>query len=267
MQTEWRNPKVRKHDDITRFLCGTLPAIALAALAAGCAQTTAPAPTIVQRVQGEKPPPPPPTGFLGRDYSLLKAGAPGSGQEALLAYTDASANFGSYNKIMIAPVTYWAEDDSKLSAGEQQVLCNYFYGVLKQEFSKNFQVVDDHGPGVAKLTVALTDATSAVPVLRTIAIVVPQAHALSLIKQGLTGTYSFVGSATGEAKLTDSMSGQLLAAWVDKRFGTGALKNVTVWQWGDAENAMKYWSDALDERLGALGVQHSTSAPAAKKKR
>jgi hypothetical protein len=76
-----------------------------------------------------------------------------------------------------------------------------------------------------------------------------------------------VGSATGEAKLTDSMSGQLLAAWVDKRFGTGALKNVTVWQWGDAENAMKYWADALDGRLGTLGVQHSASAPAAKKKR
>src|SRR5438093_1958645 len=149
---------MRDHDEIKKLLCGTLPAIALAALIAGCAQTAAPAPTIVQRVQGEKPPPPPPTGFLGRDYSLLKAGAPASGQEALLACTDASANFSSYNKIMIAPVTYWAEDDSKLSAGEQQVLCNYFYGVLKQEFSKNFQVVDDHGPGVAKVTVALTDA-------------------------------------------------------------------------------------------------------------
>jgi hypothetical protein len=256
---------VRGHNEIKKLLRGTLPAIALAALIAGCAQTAAPAPTIVQRVQGEKPAPPPPTGFLGRDYSLLKAGA--EGQEAMLAYTDANANFGSYNKIMIAPVTYWAEDDSKLSASEQQVLCNYFYNVLKQEFSKNFKVVDEHGPGVARLTVALTDATSAVPVLRTIAIVVPQAHALSLIKQGLTGTYSFVGSATGEAKLTDSVSGQLLAAWVDKRFGTGALKNVTVWQWGDAENAMNYWANGLDQRLVKLGVEQTASAPAPKRKR
>jgi len=258
---------MRDHDEIKKLLRGTLPAIALAALIAGCAQTTAPAPTIVQRVQGEKPPPPPPTGFLGRDYSLLKPGAEGSGQEAMLAYTDASANFGSYNKIMIAPVTYWADDDSKLSASEQQLLCNYFYNALKQEFSKNFKVVDEHGPGVARLTVALTDATSAVPVLRTIAIVVPQAHAVSLIKQGLTGTYSFVGSATGEAKLTDSMTGQLLAAWVDKRFGTGAVRNVTVWQWGDADNAMKYWANGLDQRLVTLGVQHTGSATAAKSKR
>src|SRR5262249_11113903 len=95
--------KVRKHGDVTRFVCGALPAIALVALVAGCAQTTAPAPTIVQRVQGEKPPPPPPTGFLGPDYTLLKPGAEGSGQEAMLAYTNANANFSSYNKIMIAP--------------------------------------------------------------------------------------------------------------------------------------------------------------------
>jgi hypothetical protein len=256
---------MRNHDEIRKLLRGTLPAIALAALIAGCAQTAAPAPTIVQRVQGEKPAPPPPTGFLGRDYSLLKAGA--EGQEAMLAYTDGSANFSSYRMIMITPVTYWAEDDSKLSAHEQQVLCNYFYHVLKQEFGKNFKVVDEHGPGVARLSVALTDATAAVPVLRTISVIVPQAHALSLIKQGLTGTYSFVGSATGEAKLTDSVSGQLLGAWVDKRFGTGAVRNATVWQWGDAENAMKYWANGLDQRLVKLGVEQTTSAPAPKRKR
>jgi hypothetical protein len=258
---------MREHDEITRLLYCTLPAIALVALVAGCAQTAAPAPSIIQRVEREKPPPPPPTGFLGADYSLLKPAAEGSEQKAVLAYTNPNANFSSYNKILIAPVTYWANDDSKLPADQQQVLCNYFYAELKQEFSKNFKVVDEPGPGVAKLSVALSDATSAVPVLRTIAVIVPQAHTLSAIKQGLTGTYSFVGSATGEAKLTDSVSGQLLAAWADQRFGTGALRNVTVWQWGDAENAMKYWANGLEERIGTLGVQHSTSALAAKKKR
>ncbi|MGA2410993.1 MAG: DUF3313 domain-containing protein, partial [Candidatus Binataceae bacterium] len=130
-------------------------------------------------------------------------------------------------------------------------------------FSQNFTIVTDPGPGVARLSVALTDASSATPVLRTIAVVVPQAHALSLIKQGLTGTYSFVGSATGEAKLTDSVSGQLLAAWADQRFGSGAVKNAGVWQWGDAEHAMDYWANGLDQRLATLGIQHTASAAAA----
>ena len=256
---------MRNYDEIRRLLYGTLPAIALAALIAGCSQAATPQPNIVQRLEGEKPAPPPPTGFLGRDYSLLKAG--GEGQEAMLAYIDASANFSSYDKIMIPPVTFWAENDSKLPVNEQQMLCNYFYNVLKQEFRKNFTVVDEHGPGVARLTVALTDATPATPGLRTISVIVPQAHALNLIKAGLTGTYAFVGSATAEAKLQDSVSGQLLGAWVDKRFCTAAIRNVTVIQWGDAENAMSYWANGLDQRLSKLGVQQAAPAPAAVRKK
>jgi hypothetical protein len=228
----------------------------------GCAATSAPAPNIIQRVQGEAPPPPPPSGFLGSDYALLKPAAEGSGQKAMLAYTDMNANFTSYHAIIIAPVTYWAGDDSKLSASDQQILCNYFYGKLKHDFSQNFTLVTDPGPGVSRLTVALTDASSATPVLRTISVVVPQAHALSLIKYGLTGTYAFVGSATGEAKLTDSVSGELLAAWSDERFGSGAVKNAGVWQWGDAENAMDYWANGLDQRLVTLGIQHSAGTAA-----
>jgi hypothetical protein len=231
-------------------------------LMAGCAATSAPAPTIIQRVQGETPAPPPPSGFLGKDYGLLKPGTPGSGQAAMLAYTNPNANFTSYSAVIISPVTYWADDDSKLSAEDQQILCNYFYLRLKKDFAKNFTLVTAPGPGVVRLTVALTDADSAVPALRTIAVVVPQARVLSMIKQGLTGTYSFVGSATGEAKLTDSVSGELLAAWSDQRFGSGAVKNAGVWKWGDAEHAMDYWANGLDQRLGSLGIKNANSVTA-----
>jgi hypothetical protein len=74
---------------------GVLSALLAGFLLASCAQTAAPEPNIIQRAQGETPAPPPPSGFLGNDYSLLKPGAPGSGQEAMLAYTDTSANFTS----------------------------------------------------------------------------------------------------------------------------------------------------------------------------
>src|SRR5205823_4660860 len=96
-----------------------------------------------------------------------------------------------------------------------------------------------------------------------ISLVVPQARALSTLKLAATGSYAFVGSAEGEAKLTDSVSGQLLAAWADKRVGGGSLQNVTVWQWGDADHAFDYWANGLAERLAALGVQHNTSTAAA----
>jgi hypothetical protein len=220
---------------------------------------------VIERAKGETPAAPPQSGFLGSDYSLLQPASSGSvpGQQALLAYINPNGNFAQYNKIMIVPVTFWADSNSQLSSAEQQELCNYAYNVLQQTLSKNFALTSDPGPGVLKFSAALTDATSATPVLRTVSVVVPQAHALNMIKYGLTGKYAFVGSATGEGKLTDSVSGQLLAAWQDQRFGTAAVKNAAVWQWGDADNAMNYWANGLDQRLVALGVQQTGGTTAA----
>lgn len=228
-------------------------------LLAGCSQTAAPEPSVIQRATGETPAPPPPTGFLGNDYSLLTPPAEGSDQKAMLRYVNPSANWGGYNKIMIAPVTFWANDDSKVSAADQQALCDYAYNVFVKDLGKNFVIVDQPGPGVLKLSAALTDATSAVPVLRSVSVVVPQARALSLIKMAATGTYAFVGSAQGALKLNDSTSGQLLAAAVDKRVGGTSVTNVVVFQWGDAEHAIDYWAELTDQRLVSFGVQTSGS--------
>ncbi|MGC1676854.1 MAG: DUF3313 domain-containing protein [Candidatus Binataceae bacterium] len=238
---------------------GLLSVLVAGLLMAGCSQTAAPQPNIIQRATGETPAAPAPSGFLGNDYSLLTPPAEGSDQKAMLRYVNPSAGWGSYNKIMIAPVTFWAADDSKVSAADQQALCDYAYNVFVKELGKNFAIVDQPGPGVLKLSAGLTDATSAVPVLRSVSVIVPQARALSLIKMAATGTYAFVGSAQGALKLNDSVSGQLLAAAVDKRVGGTSVTNVVVFQWGDAEHAIDYWADLTDQRLVSFGVQTSSA--------
>jgi Protein of unknown function (DUF3313) len=236
----------------------------LAGLAiSACSQTAAPGPNIVQRAQGETPAPPPPSGFLGNDYSLLTPPSEGSDQQAMLRYINPNVNWSSYNKIIVAPVTFWADNDSKVDAADQQALCDYAYSVFVKDLGKNFTIVQQPGPGVMKFSAALTDASSAVPVLRSISVVVPQARVLSAIKMVATGTYAFVGSAQGAAKLNDSVSGELLAAWADKRAGGTSIKNVDVFQWGDAENALGYWANGLDQRLVSLGVQQTGSTAAA----
>ncbi len=241
---------------------GLLSVLLAGLLLAGCSQTAAPEPSIIQRATGEKEAPPAATGFLGSDYSLLTPPAEGSDQQAMLRYVNPNANWSSYTKIMIAPVTYWAADDSKVSASDQQALCNYLYTVLVKDIGKNFTLVDQPGPGVLKVSAALTDATSATPGLRSISVIVPQARALSVIKMAATGTYLFVGSAQGALKVNDSTSGQLLAAAVDKRVGGASITNVTVFQWGDAENAIDYWGKLIDKRLVSFGVQQSSPAAA-----
>lgn len=114
-------------------------------LLAGCAQTVAPGPNIIERAKGETPEAPASTGFLGSDYSLLTPPAAGTDQQAMLRYVNPSASWGSYNKVMVAPVTYWASDDSKVSAADQQALCNYMYNVLVTDLGKTFVIVDQPG--------------------------------------------------------------------------------------------------------------------------
>jgi hypothetical protein len=240
-----------------KLFIGLVSVMLLGSLLFGCAQTEAPAPSIIQRMQGEKVAPPPPTGFLGSDYALMTPPADSSDQKAMLRYVNPSAPWSSYSKVMVSPVTFWAADDSKVSAADQQALCNYAYSVFVKDLSKNFTVVDSPGPGVLKLSIALTDAEAATPGLRSVSVIIPQARLISAIKMAGTGTYAFVGSAQGEGKITDSQSGLLLAAFEDKRVGGTSVTNVTVFQWGDADHIIDYWAETLDQRMVSMGVvQH-----------
>ncbi len=245
---------------VSTLLAGVASITLAGVLLPGCSQTAAPEPNIIQRAQGETVAPPAPTGFLGSDYSLMTPPTEGSDQKAMLRYINPNITWSSYNKIMIAPVTFWAADDSKVSAADQQALCNYAYSTFVKDLGKNFAIVDQPGPGVMKISLALTDATSAVPVLRGISVVVPQARVLSAMKMAATGTYSFVGSAQGAFKANDSVSGELLAAAVDKRVGGTSITNVGGWQWGDAEKAIDYWANLTDQRLVSMGVQQTAAA-------
>src|SRR6266850_708557 len=82
-------------------------------------------------------------------------------------------------------------DYSKLTAGDQQMLWNVLHQALYEQLEKKYQMVDQPGPGVMRLQVALMDAKAATPVLRTVSMVVPQARALSTLKYVATGTYPF----------------------------------------------------------------------------
>ena len=147
------------------------------------------------------------------------------------------------------PVEFWAAADSKVPAADQATLTEYFYNQLQSNLSKSFTLVDQPGPGVMTLRVALMDATTAVPGLRTISVIVPQARVLNLAQSMVTDSYAFVGSAEAEMKLTDSVSGALLAEAVDQRAGGMGIKSAASFQWGDAQNAMDYWAQKIPNRV------------------
>jgi hypothetical protein len=166
-----------------------------------------------------------------------------------LHYVNPDAHWTQYNAVVIAPVTFWGGADTTVPTTDQQALTNYFYQAIRTQMAKTYSVVEQPGPGVMQIQVAIDDVQSATPVLRTISLVVPQARPLDALKYLATGTYPFAGSAQVEGKVTDSMSGQVLAAGVYRRIGGSAVTAADQWKWGDVENAMSTWAQQLAERL------------------
>ncbi len=170
---------------------------------------------------------------------------------AYLHYVNPNAEWTKYKGVMLQPVTFWAGDDVKISSADQHMLADFFYQSLEKQLGAIFKLVDQPGPGVMRVQVALSDVTTATPVLRSISMLVPQSHVLATLRLAASGTYPFVGSAQSEAKITDSETGEVLAAAVDKRVGGGALTTAAQWKLGDAENAITDWSVQMADRLGS----------------
>ena len=176
------------------------------------------------------------SGFLG-DYSMLKKG---DGKEANYIYIDKSADWAKYTKIYIKNIDLWKSNDSnsplgKLSREQQQMLVNFAHTALAEALGKDFQMVDQAGPDTLVIHGAITEAKKSWPVLDLISTVYPAALVISYGKQLITGKGAFVGSVRIEADLTDGVTGQRVAAVVDERAGTKALRTKVRRQLGRPE--------------------------------
>jgi hypothetical protein len=52
-------------------------------------------------------------------------------------------------------------------------------------------------------------------------------------------------------KMSDSVTGEVLAAAVDRQLGGGSAKAGAQWQLGEAENAIIHWCEMLTEMLSS----------------
>ena len=182
---------------------------------------------------------------------------PGDG--VALRYRAPNVDWKKYSKVFVSPVLSYGGEERKIPAQDSQFLANYMHEAFEQQFAaKGFQVVEDPGPGVIKVQAAIVDPEAATPILRTVSMVVPQARALATLKLLATDSYPFVGGVGGELEVTDSQTGELLGAGVDRRIGGGNITTAAQWQWGDAENVMDHWAELTATRLKNL---HDGTAP------
>ena len=166
----------------------------------------------------------------------------GTGDQALYRYAKPGVDFKQYTKVMIDPVMI--AKDGEIDAKEMenyQTLANNAYVYLTQALEKQFQVVQAPEPGTMRIQVAIIDADNSKPVRNVLSTVMPIGIGLSIVKYAAVGKPSGVGEITGQIKITDAMTGELLGAALDKRVGGKSFKGL--WDtWYNADSALKYWA-------------------------
>lgn len=190
------------------------------------------------------------SGFLG-DYSPLQPGGKGG---ADFVYFARDARWGNYTKLCLRPVELWqsAAPDSalgRLSPQNRQMLINYFHTALVDRLQNDFQIVNYAGPDVLVVRAAVTEARKSRPAPDLVSRVVSRALVASRAQQVITGTGAGAGLVVVEAEFLDGQTGQRVAAVVDARAGTKALRTKFNSTWGDVKLAFDWWAQRLDERL------------------
>lgn len=202
------------------------------------------------------------SGFLGVDYDLLK---PGNDQQAQLRYVRPGADWAAYHKILLDPVTIWKGKESSgqgISAHDEQILVNYFYSVIRGALEKEgLKLVSLPEAGTLRVQVAVTKANEANVALNVVSTVVPQLRLVSSLDQLATGKPAFVGEGQVEVKVTDALTGELLAAGIDHRVGGKTLDASTFQSWGDVEAMMRLWADHGAYNLCLLQKRKGCIAP------
>jgi hypothetical protein len=152
-------------------------------------------------------------GFLGADVcGELK---PGAREEAGLRYLNPQGMPTQYDKVTILVVGFFGSDTAKAQPKDEQRLTDLFYRNLHEVLAKRYPVVDEPGPGVVKVEVALLDAEAATPGVRSVTMVVPQLRVLSAGYALAAGKYPFAGGGQAASRSrTPSLVRSLRPPWI-----------------------------------------------------
>jgi hypothetical protein len=102
---------------------------------------------------------------------------------------------------------------------------------------------------VLRVRVAITELKPSNPTANTLSTIIPVGIVVSGAAKAVSGDNLGTGEAGTEMELLDSITGERLAAAVDKRQGG---KMVFRGKWEDAKDAFDYWAQRFRQRLDEM---------------
>lgn len=188
------------------------------------------------------------SGFLG-DYSELSK-APGA--QDSWQWVRPGVDWKAYRKIMLQPIEVWINPQAAYAGIQPDVykqITDSFRNVLLEAFrAGGYGIVDQPGPGVLRLRVALTGITPERPSLTPLD-VLPIKLAFD-VARAATGTDKNVIAVSGEAEVLDGVSGQRLFAQVTTKKDAHLFVAQNL-SWDDVREAAMAWANQARSRLDA----------------
>jgi hypothetical protein len=188
------------------------------------------------------------TGFL-ENYDQLK---PGGDDRAALVYIKPGVDYKAYNKLMFERIVVLLSDSAEYRAIDPTTLkemTDYYQNALFNAFKDGYEIVDQPGPGVLRVRIAITQLTPSNPTANTLSTIIPVGIVVSGATKAVSGDNLGTGEAATEMELLDSVSGERLAAAVDRRQGG---KGVFRGKWDDTKEAFDFWAKRFRQRLDEM---------------
>jgi hypothetical protein len=172
------------------------------------------------------------SGFLV-DYSQLKPGPEGG---VAKVYKKEGVSFNKYSKTIMDHVVFFFKDDAQekgIDPIEMAELSHKFHKEAKAAIGKAYPFVEEPGPDVMRVRVAITD------------LELPK-RTPGMLKSIMTGKGPDLGEISMEFEFLDSETNERIAAGVDHRTGT-RLESLR--RFATAEDAFKFWAQRLRLRM------------------
>lgn len=209
-----------------------------------------------------------PSGFLS-SYDKLVVNTQ---LEDSYIYRYTGKDAAKYKRIIIDPIEiHFAKDaDGKptreMDPDDLKALTDYFREALVTAFGDEYPVVDKPAPDVIRLRIAITGLVANKPLASVVTLAVPflwLADAGTGVVEGETGSTMFVGEASVEMEVMDSMSNKQLAALIETQVAKkynwteGVQQGVTDYlraytTWAYTKQAMDHWAKMLRARMDTV---------------
>ena len=167
------------------------------------------------------------------------------------AYVTTLGEEQRYAKILLDPVLYFAplEQMRVVSANDRQTLLNNFYLFLKRELAKDYTLVRRPEADAARVQFAVLPVTQDEVAMDTVSLVAPDAGDGDIVRTPLASPIIVRNVMVVESEWTDSVTGEVLGATVDRHFGHRSIDPGTVRSWTDVNRFLEDYAVLTRYRL------------------